>query len=326
MNKNPKIKEILELVRGKDRFLITSHKDPDGDSIGSQLGLYRALRDFGKDVIIVNQGAMPEKYNFLDPLGLIGFKNEPLRFTPDAAFILECPSIERIGFVSDLLPKSTIKINIDHHQDNEQYADINWVDIESCAVGELIYFLIEGSELKITAEIAEDLYAALICDTGNFRFASTTARGMKIAAELVDLGANPKKIFDHIFSKASPATLRLLGLTLSGLKVVENGLISYMQVTQDNVRQSQARIEDSEGFVDFSLGVAGVRFGILFKEVGSEEVKISVRTQNGLDAAVFAKRFNGGGHVNAAGFTLLRPLLKVVDDVISQAAEFVHGD
>jgi bifunctional oligoribonuclease and PAP phosphatase NrnA len=326
MNKNPKIKEILELIRGKDRFLITSHKDPDGDSIGSQLGLYRALKGFGKDVIIVNQGAMPEKYNFLDPLGLISFKNESLRFTPDAVFILECPSIERIGFVSDLLPKSTIKINIDHHQDNEQYGDINWVDTESCAVGELIYFLIEGSKLKITAEIAEDLYAAIICDTGNFRFASTTARGMKIAADLVELGASPKKIFENIFSKASPATLRLLGLTLSSLKVAENGVISYLLVTQESVKQAQARIEDSEGFVDFSLGVAGVRLGILFKEVGSEEVKISVRTQNGLDAAAFAKRFNGGGHINAAGFTLLGPLSTVVDDVIFKAAEFVHGN
>ncbi len=120
--------------------------------------------------------------------------------------------------------------------------------------------------------------------------------------------------------------MRLLGLTLSSLKVAENGVISYLLVTQESVRQAQARMEDSEGFVDFSLGVAGVRLGFLFKEVGSGEIKISVRSQNGLDAAAFAKRFNGGGHTNAAGFTLVGPLSKVVDDVISRAAEFVHGN
>ncbi len=193
MNKSPKIKEILDLIKGKDRFLITSHKDPDGDSIGSQLGLYRALKDYGKEVLIVNQGGMPEKYRFLDPTGIINFDKTPLQFTPDAVFILECPTLERIGFVSELLPKSAIKINIDHHKDNGQYGDINWVDTESCAVGELIYFLIDESELKITAEIAEDLYAAIICDTGNFRFASTTARGMKIAADLVEYGRKSQK-------------------------------------------------------------------------------------------------------------------------------------
>jgi bifunctional oligoribonuclease and PAP phosphatase NrnA len=325
MKINPEIKHILHLMKDKDKFLITSHKDPDGDSIGSQLGLYRTLIDLGKKVLVVNQGALPEKYNFLDPQQTISFENKKLEFAPEVVFILECPSIERIGFVRELLPDTAVKINIDHHRDNDNYGKINLVDTDSCAVGELIYYIIDEGKITITPPIAEDLYAAMICDTGNFRFASTTARGMRIAADLVDLGANPKWIFDHIFSKSSPGTLRLLGLTLASLQVAGDGLISYMMVSQDSVKVAQARVEDSEGFVDYALGVSGARLGFLFKEVGNGEVKISARSQNGLNAAEFAKKFNGGGHTNAAGFTKTGPLSKVVKDVIAQAVEFVHG-
>ncbi|HBY99771.1 MAG TPA: hypothetical protein DEO84_00490 [candidate division Zixibacteria bacterium] len=325
MRKSPEINNIVKILREKDRFLITSHKDPDGDSIGSQLALYRALSDSGKLARAVNQGALPEKYSFLDPQGIIGFENAPSMFIPEAVIILECPTLERIGFVSGLIPDSAVVVNIDHHQDNDNYGSLNFVDIKSCAVGELLYFILDEGKFEITPLIAEDLYAAMICDTGNFRFASTTARGMRIAADLVERGANPKNIFDNIFGKASPGTLRLLGLTLASLNVAGNGLISYMQITQESVRKAQARIEDSEGFIDFSLGVAGVRLGILFKEVGSNEVKISVRSQNGLDAAAFAGRFNGGGHTNAAGFTIKRPLKLVVEDVLAKATEFVNA-
>ncbi len=319
------IDEILKLMREKDRFLITSHRDPDGDSVGSQLGLYRILINSGKTAQIVNQGGLPEKYIFLDPRGLISFDNSALKFIPEVVFALECPSFERIGDVKGIVPESALIINIDHHRDNRNYGDINLVDIERCAVGELIFDILEAGRYEITPEVAEDLYAAVVCDTGNFRFASTTSRGMKIAADLIDRGVNPKKIFDHIFSKFTPATLRLLGLTLASLQVIADGHVSYMQVTLDDVAEARARMEDSEGFVDYCLTVNGVRMGILFKEVENNEVKISVRSQNGVDAAEFAKSFNGGGHVNAAGFTLKGRLPDVVKQVLAKATEYVHG-
>jgi phosphoesterase RecJ-like protein len=217
-------------------------------------------------------------------------------------------------------------VNIDHHLDNDEYGHINLVDSTCCAVGELIYLIVREGNIPITPVIAQSLYAALICDTGNFRFASTTSRGMKIAAELVDHGANPKLIFDQIFSKSSAATLRLLGYTLESLDVAARGRISYMIVSRENVRRAGARIEDSEGFVDYSLAVAGTTMGLLFKEVGENEVKISVRSQNGVDAAEFAKRFEGGGHVNASGFTIRGPLRDVLKDVLEKAGANVEGN
>ena len=180
MKRSPEIAQILKLMEEKESFLITSHKDPDGDSIGSQLGLYHILKNLDKKVIIVNQGNMPERYFFLDSQKIISFVDAPLPFEPEVEFVLECPSIDRVGFVQNLVPGNTIKINIDHHQDNKIYGDINYIDPFSCAVGELIYFIIDEGKFDINPEIAQNLYAALICDTGNFRFASTTARGMKI--------------------------------------------------------------------------------------------------------------------------------------------------
>lgn len=325
MNNSPEIDQILKVMKEKNRFLITSHKDPDGDSIGSQLGLYLALVENGKEAVIVNQGGLPGKYNFLDKAGLVRFAPDPLAFVPDAVIILECPQRNRIGFVESLIPKSAVIVNIDHHTGNDNYGTVNYVDSSSCAVGELLYFILVRGGYNITPAIAEKLYTALMSDTGNFRFASTTARGMKAAADLIEAGANPKWIFDNVYAMASPATIKLLGHTLDTLTVVAGGNISFMAVTQENINRAGARIEDSEGFVDYSIAVIGVKMGILFKEVNSDEIKISIRSQNGIDAAGFARFFDGGGHVNAAGFTLKNKLSRAIELVLARAEEYLRA-
>ena len=139
---------------------------------------------------------MPEKYNFLDPKKEVRFTREAFPFVPDVAFVMECPSLDRIGFVAELIPRTAITVNIDHHLGNDNYANINYVDVSSCAAGEIVYAILKYGGYKITQEIAENLYCAIISDTGNFRFASTTARGMEVAAELVEYGARPKVISD----------------------------------------------------------------------------------------------------------------------------------
>jgi phosphoesterase RecJ-like protein len=323
MKRSPEIDQILKLIRENSAFLITSHKDPDGDSIGSQMGLYHALINSGKKATIANQGGMPEKYRFLDPENIIRFGMEPLPFVPEVVFILECPAFDRIGYVAELIPKGAITVNIDHHLGNENYGEINYVDKSSCAVGEIIYAILKIGEINITQQIAEDLYSAIICDTGNFRFASTTARGMEAASELVNLGARPKVLSDNIYSRFSLETTRLLGLTLESLRTIAEGQIGYMQITRDTIRRAAARIEDSEGFVDFSLAIKGVSMGILFKEVDENEIKVSIRSQNGMNAVSFAKMFDGGGHTNAAGFTVQGPLENAVKNVLDKATEYV---
>lgn len=322
---NVEMDRILSTVEENNKFLITSHMDPDGDSIGSQLGLYHAIRDAGKQAAIVNQGAIPSKYGFLDPAGIIKSRPEEIEFIPRVVFVIDCPSLERIGFVRDLIPESAITINIDHHPDNSQYADINLVEPEGSASGEIIYSILESGGYEITPEIAGQFYAAIAADTGGFRFRSTTARGMKIASDLIQRGADPKFISDRLFNNFSPETIRLMGSTLASLKLDANGSIGYVTITLSDLKGSGADLKNSEGFVDFTLAISGIMLGLLFREVSNDEIKVSVRSQNGLDAAAFAGMFDGGGHANAAGFRVRGPLDSIVNHVVSRAKEFVGG-
>lgn len=322
---NEKLSKINALLDKHSRFLITSHADPDGDSIGSQMALYYSLINRGKTAIVVNQGAMPAKYRFLDPHAVIRFSMDKMDFVPEVAIILECPSLDRIGFVGDLIPESAILLNIDHHNENENYAFINIVDKQSCAVAEVLYLLFEENNTEITPEIAKQLYAAMSSDTGRFRFESTTSRCMQVASKLIDKGARPKEISDNLYSGMSPDTIQLLGHTLASLKTEADGKIGYFTITREDLRKSGAGIENSEGFVDFILSVHGIRMGFLFKELDGDQVKVSVRSQNGYDSSRFAALFNGGGHTNAAGFSTNGRFDAVIKEVMVKAVEYIGG-
>ncbi len=322
---NKKLHEINAVINSHKSFLLTSHIDPDGDSLGSLMAMYYSLVDRSKKACIMNQGAIPEKYRFMNPGNLIINSAGKLPFEPEVIIVLECPSLDRIGFVKDLIPKSAFLINIDHHNDNDNYANINLIDSESSAVAEVLFFLFEEDCVAITPEIAKLLYAAISADTGRFRFGSTTSRCMEVASKLIERGANPKEISDHLYSGILPNTMQLLGLTLSSLKITSDGLIGYFIIKNDDVNKSGADLRNSEGFVDFILAVSGVQLGFLFKELSGDEVKISVRSQNGYDSALFASKFSGGGHTNAAGFSRKGQIDKVVSEVIENAREFVSA-
>lgn len=319
-----KLAEINAVIEKYNRFLITSHMDPDGDSIGSQMALYYSLLNRGKIAAVVNQGSIPAKYRFLDSDNIIKFSSDKLPYTPEVVIVLECPSLDRIGFVRELIPESAILLNIDHHNDTENYARVNIVDKESSAVAEILYFLFEEDGSKITPEIAKQLYAAISSDTGRFRFGSTTSRSMYVASKLIEKGANPKEIADNLYSGMAPGTIKLLGYTLASLKIEAGGKIGYFAITRENLRKSGAMIENSEGFVDFILSINGVRMGFLFKELSDGVVKVSVRSQNGYDSAEFASLFNGGGHTNAAGFSKKGEFGTVVNNIIEKAREYIR--
>jgi phosphoesterase RecJ-like protein len=323
---NKKLAEINAIIEKHSSFLISSHMDPDGDSIGSQMALYYSLINRGKTAAIVNQGAIPAKYRFLDPDKTVRFSADELEFNPEVVVILECPSLDRIGFVKELIPDSAILINIDHHNDNENYAFINIVDKNSSAVAEILYLLFEEDNSEITPAIAEQLYAGISSDTGRFRFESTSSRCMLIASKLIEKGARPKEISDNLYSGMLPSTIQLLGHTLAGLKTLAEGKIGYFTITRKDLEKSGASIENSEGFVDFILSVYGIRMGFLFKELSDDQVKVSVRSQNGFDSAKFAAFFNGGGHTNAAGFSRSGHFDKVVQEVMKKATEYIGGD
>ncbi|EQB63577.1 MAG: Phosphoesterase RecJ-like protein [candidate division Zixibacteria bacterium RBG-1] len=291
--------------------------DPDGDSIGSQLAWGSFLKRFKKQFKIINQGQIPEKYQFLDPQNLIenidskNYKD----FRPDAVFIFECSYLDRIGRVQKLISPKTPIINIDHHQDNQKFGTINILDKKASAVAETIFDLLKLAKFKITPQTANWLYAAILTDTGRFRFSSTTSKCLRVCAELIDSGADPKLLTDKIYYSVNLSDLRFLGYVLSQMEIEEDGKISSIALKKEILDRYQINTENTEGVVDYSLLLKGVKVGILFKEIAPDRTKVSLRSQNNIDISRIAKAFGGGGHKNAAG-CLLRVNMQEAKEIV----------
>jgi bifunctional oligoribonuclease and PAP phosphatase NrnA len=319
------IRQILEAIRKAKKVLVTSHLDPDGDSIGSQLALATFLEGRGKKVLITNQGILPSKYSFLDPHQKIILHRSAkvLKFKPDLVIVLESPYLERIGWVREAVPAGVPLLNIDHHPDNISYGSINYLDSQAAAVAEMVYDLLLKAGFPISSTIANWLYAAILTDTGRFRYSATTPRSLRICAQLIDLGADARRLTDQIYFNFSQENLKMLGHVLSGLELFKRGKICCLTVDQKSLERFQVSTGDTEGLVDYSLFVNGALVGALFKEVAPNRTKVSLRSQNNLDIAELARKYGGGGHKNAAGFVLDQPLAQAKKIVIGKLKKWI---
>ena len=324
MTSNSDFHRIIEFFETRDNFLITSHQDPDGDSIGSLIGLSSFLEGLGKKVNVYNHGHLPDKYKFLDPTQKIRFDNTPLDFEPEVAIILECPEIDRIGSVKNLLKDNMTVVNIDHHPKNKEYGDIIYIDESAAAVAEILYDIIRSNNHTITPKIAEAFYAAIASDTGRFKFTNTSAKCFRTVADLVEAGANAKVISDKLFSSFSAGTIMLLGQLLKTLKLYDDGRICVLTLMLADLKKYNVQVEDTEGIIDYSLVIEGVKVGALLKERGDNQVKVGLRSQNGINIGKFARSKGGGGHDNAAGFTVNKPIDAAVDEIVREISEYLN--
>ncbi|MCI0404963.1 MAG: bifunctional oligoribonuclease/PAP phosphatase NrnA [candidate division Zixibacteria bacterium] len=317
-----KTAQAVEKVLSKAKnILVTSHQDPDGDSVGSQMALIAYLQKKKKRILALNQGKMPNKYRFLDPKGVIQEAAEPLpNFAPDAAFVVECPSLRRIGCVQKLLRPETVIVNIDHHPRNEKFGRVNWLDARASAVGEMIYDFLTAARFKITPSVAESLYTAILTDTGRFRYSSTHPRTLEICARLMRQGANPQKITEEVYYRISPSDLRLVARVLEGMELFEKNRVCFLSIDNRILAETGARFEDTEGIVDYSLYLREVLVGVLFKELSPNKTKVSLRSQNGIDISPIAKSFGGGGHPNASGCALPLALAEAKRTVLQKVS------
>ena len=294
------LSQVVELIERKDRFAITSHIRPDGDSLGSSLGLYWLLRALEKDVEIIMHDAAPHAYRRL--LGA-----DAIRVTPavdrayDAVFVIECSDIDRPGLID--LEKQFV-VNIDHHSTTELFGAVNWIDPTASAVGEMIYNLCKATGVRVTKEIAECVYTALLTDTGSFHYSNTTERTFKIASELIRTGVKPAKTAEAIFGSYQWPKIELLGQVLATARRDETGHVAWMRQTLEMQAQTHALDEDADGFVNYPLAVGEVEAAALFKECSPGVYRTSLRSKGDVNVAKIAEKFGGGGHRNAAGYTL----------------------
>jgi phosphoesterase RecJ-like protein len=306
------IARILRIVCDHESFLITSHARPDGDAIGSALGLMHLLESMGKRVTVAFADRIPTMYRCLPGIERI-VPDLPTEIH-DIAVLLECDSIERTGF--DHIDAGMI-VNIDHHQSGRSFADFNWIDPTACAVGVMVYQLAVASGEEITSKMAGCLYAAVLTDTGAFTFACTDSFTFGLAEHLLERGADSTGITQAIYFSHPESKIRLLGAALSNLEV--DGEVAWTYVTLDDMERANAIVEDCEGIVNYLISILGVRAAVFLRELpAGNRFRLNLRSKGSVDVAEVAERFGGGGHRNASGCTIDGPITQAAPLLVSE--------
>jgi len=310
-------KRIAAIIRAKDDFLITSHQNPDGDSIGSQLALALALERMGKKVSVINYHPLPPLYRPLPGSDKVKVSKALDRVYP-VAFVLECCFIERTGLQG--LERSYI-INIDHHRQNTRFGHINWVNIKAAAVGEMIYDLLKLLGIELTPAIASSIYTAIITDTGSFHYANTSARTFAICSQLVKRGVNPARVAEILYHSNQAEKIKTLGVVLSSLKMDPSGKIAWLTLFRESPPYYQYPWDETEDYITFPQSIKGVEVSLLFKEVAPNSYRVSLRSRGNVDVSKIAQKFGGGGHHNAAGCSVEGDYPAVREKVFQQVKE-----
>ncbi len=295
---------LVEMLRRGQRFLLTSHANPDGDAIGSTVAATRLLRQLGKAGTVWLRDPVPRIYRAVPGSERIHVGEEPPASFPglfDAAIVMECPSTDRTGLEEALaeLPLA----NIDHHLGNELYGQVNWVDTAAPAVGEMVFRLARRMKLAIDRDAANALYLTLVTDTGGFRFSNTTAAAFDAAAELVREGAAPETISKWLYESQPESVLRLVGEVLRTLELHAEKRVATVWLTREMVERAGAEPGDSEGLIDYPRSIAGVEAVAMFRQLDDGGYKVSLRSRGEVNVERIARGLGGGGHRNAAGFS-----------------------
>ena len=297
---------IFDIIKNNDSFILTTHINPDGDAIGSELALARFLKSEGKQVKIINHSSTPEYLKFIvnddDEIELFESSlYEDIIDQADVIFMLDINQLNRTGDLENSIRMSKAKkICIDHHEFPESFADAEVIDTEKSSTGELVYDLLSEAKIKLDFDIALPLYIAILTDTGSFKYDRTTPRVHRIVAELLETGIDTKTVYREIYDQGTANRIQLLGRALSSLTVVCKGKVSYMMVKRSDLAETGTTEEDVEGFVNYNLTIRGVEVGIFFFEL-EDGVKASFRSVSKVPVNKLAKEFNGGGHFHAAG-------------------------
>ena len=313
------LEQITSYSRAHQRFAITSHARPDGDSIGSQLGLALGLESLGKAVHIVNADPLPHAYRSLPGAERIRV-SESLEGVFDAVFVLECNDLNRPG-VGNL--GRYYVINIDHHAKTESFGQLNWVDSSAAAVAEMVYKLLGALKAPVTADIATNLYAAILTDTGSFQFANTRAETFAIVGELVASGADPAWVARQVYMNQPRSKLALLVKVLDTLEIHPSGMIASVFLTPQILEETKASPGETEGLINYALGIEGVELAAFFREEHQDLYRVSLRSKSDLDVGEVARRFGGGGHKNAAGLSLEGSFQRVREQVLHRLEDLL---
>ena len=324
--KSDGLKAVAEAIREHDRFLLATHENPDGDALGSLLATKLVLDELGKESVMYLSGEapLPAEYKFMALEELR--RTLPADVEQRVLFALDCANESRLGQGQEALERAPLVLNVDHHHDNTHFGNVNVVAAEASSTGEIVRELIAELGVALTPEIAEALYIALVTDTGRFQYANTTPKALRLAAELMEAGADVHRVFQSVYESVQLAKLKLLARALERAQVYEGGgiVVSYLRKT--DFAEVGAAEPYSEGIIDFLRAVEGAEMAALIREPpapGRPARRVSLRSSSDeLDVSAIARASgDGGGHRQAAGFSSQLEIPEIVDFLRKHYAE-----
>jgi phosphoesterase RecJ-like protein len=298
---------VVDALARADRLIVVTHENPDGDALGSMLGLTRALRGLGKDVVMYLSGdaPLPGEYRFLDLSDLT-------RTLPDDTeqrmlVAVDCASARRIGPEPDALTRAQEVVDIDHHHDNTRFGAVNLIVADASSTAEIVRDVLRGLDVELTPEIAEPLYVGLVTDTGRFQYSNTTPKALRLGADLVEAGADVHNVFRHVYESVQFAKLKLLARALDRAQLYEGGRLVISYLLKDDFGAVGAEEPYSEGIIDYLRAVEGSEMVALIREPPRGDGparRISLRSSHDeIDVSAIARGAGGGGHPQASGFS-----------------------
>jgi len=291
---------ICDEVRRHERFLITSHSRPDGDSIGSQLAFAFALDALGKSCRIVNRDAPPPHFRAFPGMDRIEV-TQAVEGDFDVLFVMECSDLARPGVAGLGRYRA---INIDHHAGNSNYGILNWYDDSAAACGEMVADLVDALGVGFTRDIATHLYLAVLTDTGGFRHSNITARTFELCRRVTEAGVDPAAMARQVYDTGTIGRLKLIGALLDHMQLDAGGRLAVLTLSERMLQETRAAYSETDGLINLPLTSESVHAVVMFKEVDGEgELRVSLRSKGDVDVRRVAQRYGGGGHKNASGFT-----------------------
>jgi phosphoesterase RecJ-like protein len=316
--------EIINQIKKSQHLLLASHCDPDGDAISSLLAMGLALDKLDKKVTLYNASPIPAVYRFLPEVQRI-VRHTKKAATYDAALILDCGNLSRVGEVYTKVNQIPVIINIDHHVTNTGFGNIQLIDPAACSTAEIVYRLIKALNAPINKAIATSIYTGILTDTGSFRFSNTNQAAFAISQEMVQYGVKPYNVAQHVFGTYSLGRIKLLNLALDSIEISDNGKLSVMTLTNAMFEETGTQPEDVDGIINYARRIEDVKVAALIQEqknggTNSDKLRnfhVSLRSDGTVDVAAIAGAFGGGGHSNAAGFQVEMSMAKLKSKIIT---------
>jgi phosphoesterase RecJ-like protein len=321
------LKKILAFIKKHDNFLVSGHVRSDGDALGSQLAFHHLLRKLGKkSQVVCDQGALPD-YRFLPGSDAVGAGPEDLKKGYSAVFTFDSGSWERLERISAALPRKELTVvNVDHHASNERFGDINWVDPTFSACGEMVWELVKAAGVKADKNIAICVYTTIVTDTGRFSFSNTTTETHLNAAELLQHGVRPGEIHAALFRQKTKEQLAFLAEVLRRIRLTDDGKVGWIVISKELIESTGSPPGDTQEYIDLVKSIKGVRVAILLRETDEPgKVKVSWRTEAGIDGIKLALKYGGGGHPRASGATFRGSIQDAEKTIVGETVAFVQG-